>query len=101
MVAPAVAITWQQHHGWVGSWSLVLAVLVVLIPASDVAVAIVNYLVCRLLPPRVLPKLDFTAGIPADCATVVVIPGMLFRADSATHLAQRLELHHLANPDPH
>ena len=48
-----------------------------------------------------LPKLDFTAGIPADCATVVVIPGMLFRSQSATQLAERLELHYLANPDPH
>ena len=38
------------------------------------AVAFVNYLVCRLLPPRVLPKLDFTSGIAADCPTVVVIP---------------------------
>ncbi len=56
--------------------------------------------ICRLLPPRVLPKLDLTAGIPADCATVVVIPGMLFRRESSTHLAERLELHYLANPDP-
>jgi cyclic beta-1,2-glucan synthetase len=65
-----------------------------------VAVALVNWLVCRLLPPRVLPKLDFTAGIPADCRTVVVVPGMLLRPDSAAVLCERLELHYLANPDP-
>src|SRR5262249_39816270 len=32
---------------------------------------------------------------------MVVIPGMLFRPQSAAHLAERLALHHLANPDPH
>jgi cyclic beta-1,2-glucan synthetase len=81
-------------------WLLALVGLAVLLPASEVAVALVNYLVCRALPPRVLPKLDFTAGIPADCRTVVVIPGMLTRPQSAAALCERLELHYLANPDP-
>jgi cyclic beta-1,2-glucan synthetase len=94
LVVLAVTMTWT---GVV--WQSVLVALATLLPASEVAVAVVNYLVCRLLPPRVLPKLDFTLGIPADCPTVVVIPGMLFRPDSAAHLVERLELHHLANPD--
>lgn len=81
-------------------WVLVLAGLTALLPASEVAVAVVNFLVCRLLPPRVLPKLDFTAGIPADCRTVVVIPGMLTKPEGAAALCERLELHYLANPDP-
>jgi cyclic beta-1,2-glucan synthetase len=82
-------------------WLLLLVGLVTLLPASDVAVALVNYLVCRALPPRVLPKLDFATGIPADCRTVVVIPGMLTKPESAAALCERLELHYLANPDPH
>jgi cyclic beta-1,2-glucan synthetase len=94
LLALAVALTWTG----VG-WLALLVGLALLLPASDVAIGIVNYLICRLLPPRVLPKLDFTAGIPTDCTTVVVIPGMLFRPESAHHLAERLELHYLANPD--
>ena len=81
-------------------WVLALIALAILIPASDVAVAVVNALVCRVLPPRVLPKLDFASGIPADCRTVVVIPGMLTKPESAVALCERLELHYLANPDP-
>ncbi|VTT97780.1 glycosyltransferase 36 : Cellobiose phosphorylase OS=Singulisphaera acidiphila (strain ATCC BAA-1392 / DSM 18658 / VKM B-2454 / MOB10) GN=Sinac_1249 PE=4 SV=1: Glycoamylase: CBM_X: Glyco_transf_36: GT36_AF: CBM_X: Glyco_transf_36: GT36_AF [Gemmataceae bacterium] len=82
------------------AWLLALAALAVLLPATDVAVAVVNATVCRVLPPRVLPKLDFTAGVPAEFATVVVIPGMLTRPESAAALCERLELHYLANPDP-
>lgn len=96
LVALAVGLTWTGL-----GWLSLLVGLATLLPATDVAVGLVNYLVCRLLPPRVLPKLDFTAGIPADCETVVVVPGMLFRPESASHLAERLELHYLANPDPH
>lgn len=96
LVALAVGLTWTGL-----GWLSLLVGLATLLPATDIAVGLVNYLVCRLLPPRVLPKLDFTAGIPADCETVVVVPGMLFRPESASHLAERLELHYLANPDPH
>ncbi len=82
------------------SWLVVLVGLLVLLPASDMAVAIVNALVCRVLPPRVLPKLDFASGIPSEFSTVVVIPGMLLKPESAAALCERLELHYLANPDP-
>ncbi|MBN9524200.1 glycosyl transferase family 36, partial [bacterium] len=82
------------------AWLVAVVALAVLLPASEAAVAVVNNVVCRLLPPRVLPKLDFTAGIPAEFRTVVVIPGMLTRPESAAALCERLELHYLANPDP-
>jgi cyclic beta-1,2-glucan synthetase len=77
-----------------------LAALVAVLPASEAAVALVNFWVTRALPPRVLPKLDFAAGIPDDARTAVVIPGMLTSPDSGAKLAERLELHYLANPDP-
>ena len=35
-----------------------------LLPASELAVGVVNYFVTLLLPPRTLPKLDFKKGIP-------------------------------------
>ncbi|MFO0841099.1 MAG: glucoamylase family protein [Gemmataceae bacterium] len=83
------------------SWPLALAVaLAAGLPLSQVAVAVVNDLVCRLLPPRVLPKLDFSKGVAADCPTFVVIPTLLTRAGSAAGLLDRLEMHYLANPDP-
>jgi cyclic beta-1,2-glucan synthetase len=74
--------------------------LAVLLPVSDLAVGIVNYLVTLLLPPRVLPKLDFKDGLSADCPTFVVIPSMLLRPESGAILTERLEIHYLSNPDP-
>ena len=82
--------------------SLPLALLVAVVlalPASEAAVAALNFLVCRLLPPRTLPRLDFRDGIPAEFATFVVIPGLLTKPGSGRTLLERLELHHLANPD--
>ena len=78
----------------------VLALAALLLPLSELAVGLVNHLLTLLLPPRVLPKLDFKDGIPAEHATFIVIPAMLARASSAAALAARLETHYLANPDP-
>jgi cyclic beta-1,2-glucan synthetase len=77
-----------------------LLAAVALLPASELAVGLTNYLLCRLLTPRILPRLDFKEGVPDDCVTFVVIPGMLAWADGAAPLAERLELHFLANSDP-
>jgi cyclic beta-1,2-glucan synthetase len=82
------------------AWQVALLVAVLVLPASEFVVGLVNHLLTLLMPPRVLPKLDFKGGIPADCATIVVMPSMLVRPQSAAMLLERLEIHYLANPDP-
>ena len=79
---------------------VVLALLAAVLPASEIAVSLVNYWIGWLTPPRVLPKLLFKNGIPGDCATFVVMPTLLIRPRSAAALLERLEVHFLANPDP-
>ena len=84
----------------VGLGLLALLVFALLLPASDIAVGMVNHVVTLLMPPRKLARLDFKAGIPADCTTFVVVPSMLVSTDSASNLLERLEITYLANPDP-
>ncbi len=71
-----------------------------LVPASQAALAFMNPLVNRLLPPRRLPRLDFSQGIPDDCRTFVVVPTLLLSRKGVERLLERLEIHFLANRDP-
>jgi len=84
-----------------GATPVALALLAVLaaIPASDVAVAVVHRFVTGLLGPRRLPRLELKAGVPTELRTLVAVPTLL--RDEAVHadLAERLEVHYLANPD--
>ncbi len=74
--------------------------LLLLIPASQLAVEVLNYLVTRLLPPRTLPKMDFeAAGIPDAFRTLVVVPMMLTDAESIRDEVEKLEIRYLANPE--
>jgi cyclic beta-1,2-glucan synthetase len=75
--------------------------LLLLIPALTVSVDLVNWIVTRVVPPRVLPKMSFEDGIPAECRTMVVVPAMLTSAAEVESLVQQLEKHYLRNQDPH
>ncbi|MEO6034061.1 MAG: glucoamylase family protein, partial [Verrucomicrobiota bacterium] len=78
-------------------WELIAAVLVFVICSSQLAVALVNWLATFSVKPRLLPRLDFSNGIPPDCRTMVVVPTMLTSQAEVDRLIEILEIHHLAN----
>ena len=88
---------------WVGGspWSIVGIALLALIPALTLAVNFANWLVTNTLAPRVLPKLDFSEGIPAHCRTMIVIPALVANQADVASLLNELEQHYLRNPDPY
>ena len=86
---------------WVGALTpLVFALLLLLLPATQTAVDFMNHLVTYLVPPRALPKLDFSEGVPADCATMVAVPSLLLNEAQVRSLALDLEIRFLANRGP-
>src|SRR6185503_9028647 len=78
----------------------VIATLVALIPASDMAVTVINWDVTHLFPPRLLSKIETESGIPAEAATMVVVPTIFSTPAQVKELLGRLEVHYLANEDP-
>jgi len=74
--------------------------LLLLLPATQTAVDFMNHLATYLVPPRALPKLDFSEGIPADCATMVAVPSLLLNEAQVRDLVLDLEIRFLANRDP-
>ena len=89
-------------HSWeqgVATTYLVLLGLIGAIPASDLAIALVNRTVTSLLGPRALPRLDLSDGVPEHLRTIVVVPTLLTGLDAVKEQVDRLEIHFLANPD--
>ncbi len=95
VAAPAIFV-----FGLVPAWTLLLLSLVLLLPASELAVLAVNHVVTSLLPPQVLPKMSFEKeGIPDDCRTLVVVPMLLTTPGAIQTQLNRLEIHYLGNTD--
>ncbi|MGE0521257.1 MAG: cellobiose phosphorylase, partial [Candidatus Binatia bacterium] len=76
-----------------------IAVALAVIPAVSVAVHVINDVLTRVLPARVLPKLDFSRGIPAEWRTLVAVPALLSDADEVEALLSGLEIRYLATGD--
>ena len=81
-------------------WLTAAVALLMLWPASEAMVAVLNRLISESAQPSHLPRLALAGGIPGAHRVMVVIPGMLGSAEAARALAHRLELHYLANPEP-
>ncbi len=79
---------------------MLLSMLFLLLPSSQSAVQVMNYLVTTLLPAQILPKLDFSDGIPADCVTLVAVPTLLLNEKQVRTLVEDLEVRFLGNHDP-
>jgi cyclic beta-1,2-glucan synthetase len=52
-------------------------VALLLLPAAECAVALINQIATMLVPPKGLPKLDFAKGISAEFTTIVAVPTLL------------------------
>ncbi len=89
----------KAHSGGLGGWALAAIGVLSLLCVSQLAVALVNWLATLLATPHLLPRMDFSEGIPPENRTLVVVPTMLTGIRSIEDLVEALEVRFLANQD--
>ena len=90
-----IQLTGANASGWLS----LFAVILMMFPASEAVVAIINRLISESARPARLPRFALSNGIPEEHRVMVVIPAMLTRAESTQALVHQLQLHFLANPE--
>ena len=80
---------------WAGS------LLVMLLPASILSISLVQRIATLVVPPKILPKLDFSDGLPADCKAIAVMPVLIGEPGEIADLVRQIEAHWLSNSDRH
>ncbi|MFD0710400.1 GH36-type glycosyl hydrolase domain-containing protein [Paenibacillus sp. GCM10027626] len=93
---------------WMGSAAAPLSIAgaaaivgALIFPASEWAVVWLHYAIGCTIRPKPLLRYNFSAGIPEEAATMVVIPVIWSSREGIDETVSRLELHYLANRDPH
>jgi cellobiose phosphorylase len=81
-----------------GMW--VAVGLVVLIPASEFAVAFMHRVVHRFTQPLLMPRLDLRGGVPEPARTMVIVPTLIASVEGARTQVEHLEVQALGNMDP-
>ena len=90
---------WRSGEAVETTAGLVLLGLLALVPASDLAMALINRTVMAILGPRPLPRMALRNGIPKELRTIVAIPTLLTNQQGIEEQVERLEVHYLANSD--
>lgn len=83
----------------INHWHYWIFAIAVVISFSSLAVSLVNLIATLILPPRILPRLDFSKGIPACHRTMVIVPTLISTTSEIDHLIEALEIRYLGNQD--
>lgn len=88
-------VLWQfGTYGWK---MLFLVALLAISVSAHLAVSLANWLSTIWVSPKILPRMDFSEGIPNEYRTLVVVPSMLSGKQSIEELIEGLEIRFLAN----
>ena len=89
---------WEE--GYRNDWVLIVSGFVCLIGCSQLSITMINWVSTLIIRPRILPRMDFSEGIPVDCRTLVVIPSLFGDLNELRELVENLEVRFLANRGP-
>ena len=77
-------------------YSIVISILSV-VPISEIYIQLINYVLIKKVKPKLIPKMDFSKGIPKDYTSIVVIPTIINSSKKVKEFMYKLEVYYLAN----
>lgn len=96
LALPLLASTGRDGLSWLALLGLAIPCLVM---TSRLGFSLVNWWATFSLAPAMLPKMDYSDGIPDPARTLVVIPTLIASRNDIEELAEGLEVRFLANRD--
>ena len=94
----SIAAVYTMNNSLSNQWLWVLiAIMAVAVPSSEIAVRIVNWVSDRTLSPAIFPAMELKEGIPDNLSTIVVIPTLLPNKTRVNEIIENLETHYLSN----
>ena len=75
----------------------IIVFISILIPISEIYIRILNYIIGKIIKPKMIPKINFEKNITEENATFVVIPTILSSIEKIDELVEKLEVYYIAN----
>ncbi len=97
----SAALIQLLREAGVAGWALFAMAGLALLAASQLASAMTNWLAALLTTPQLLPRLDFSRGLPEHCRTLVVVPTLITSLAGIDDLIEALHVRFLGNRDAH
>ncbi len=97
--AAAAALAIPARQAGMDGLLLALLTAAAFVAGSSAAVSLTNLIALKLTRPRMLPRMDFTEGIPLEHRTMAVVPSLLTGPSEVSKLLEDLEIRYLGNRD--
>lgn len=75
----------------------IIGIFIFLIPSSEISTQIIQYILNKIVKPKMIPKIDFTKGIDIENSCMVIIPTILKSKEKVKELSKKLEVYYIAN----
>ena len=75
----------------------ILFIIFIYVPISEIVIKIIQYILSKIIKPSIIPKMDFTEGIPKKYSTMVIMPTILTSKEKVEEMLEKLEVYYLAN----
>lgn len=82
-------------------WQLFALGGLIYLATSQLASALTNRFATLLVEPKLLPRMDYSRGLPESMASLVVVPTLLKSVTGIEELLETLEVRFLGNQDKH
>jgi len=89
----------KAHGVGLPPWLLAIIGILSVLCASQLAVAVVDWIATLLIIPQPLPRMNYSKGIPPESRTLAIVPTMFTSAQKTEDLIEALEVRFLANRD--
>ena len=76
--------------------TIIIGILLIF-PIEEISLKIIQYILLKIVKPKLIPKMDFYNGISEENSCFVVIPTILNSKEKVKELIQKLEVYYLAN----
>ena len=84
-------------ENWTRVLLSIITAIVAILPIENIVSKIIQYVLSKVVKPKLIPKIDFQNGIPEDCSTMVVIPTIVKSKEKVKELMRKLEVYYIAN----
>ncbi len=101
VITLALSLFILRAIGYLPLWLAIFTLFLLFVVCSQLAVALTNWMTTLFVKPVLLPRLDFSRGLPPECRTLIVFPVILSDSKTVEQLLENLEVQYLANRDEH
>ncbi len=71
--------------------------LLIFIPITEIITKLLQNILGKCVKPKLIPKMDFSKGVPEEYKTMIVIPSIVSNEEDVRSLFEKLEVYYLAN----